>query len=54
MPVDVAVEEPDTWVVSDEADDEVALRWQDEDVSSGWGRGECGVVTRIIGDRVAI
>lgn len=54
MPVDVAVENPDSGVVGYEAEDYEALRWDDYDVSScgvGWERG---VIVGIIWDGITL
>ena len=54
MPVNVAVEEPDSGVIGDKAHDEIALWWEYQGVAASWEFGECGVIGRVVGDWVAI
>lgn len=54
MPVDVAVEEPDTGIVGNKADDEIALGGEHESISSRRGGRESRVVVGIVRDGVAV
>lgn len=50
MPVDVAVENPDTGIVRHEPEHDASFRWKEKGISAGWGGGESSMVVRVVRD----